>query len=679
MGLTHARVLRNSTGSIFGVVTADIVLGELNLFIRSIKISENGKAFIVEKSGLLVASSAGSLDDGTLVRLPAANSSDATISDVAKYFIRTYGSFSAIPLSSSSNSTGLSLKYTLETGVSSFVQVARFSYHPALDWIIVVVVPESDVMSKVYQSTAVTMSITGATLFLSLVLALVLSLVIGHVISAPLELVSIQMQRVANVDFSEKDKNALSSLYEFLRMEQALGQMKKGLVKVKKFVPKLFLSSIKCDKVSEIQLGSSLNRDYTFLYIDFPDFTPYAKMLSSDELMAIVNNFLGLTGPIIRKKGGFIAKHFGVGILVAFSDAKKAISAATAIFKQGGLVVNKNNEQKVFSMSMALHTGAVTAGTVGEEENMDMTLISETVALVSFLYVVAKRFRCGLVASKSTLAGKGLAKASTTRLVGSFRIRNENNALLEVVEVINVDKNKSEKIGNYEKASTILFGGKGTFNDATAALEEIVKQNPGDALAAAHLQLSKSLASKNSTHSINLSIQEGLKDESILAAFEQFCKQELNSENINLWKALQLYRNATTNEERHGIAKNMYDNFIDMNAPQTVNIRDTTRKQISTALSNPSLFTPEFLDPLFVELQVLMVDPWKRFKSTEPFLTAFFSSKCRLGPSLPAVELDLGMTFSMDGSLTFDSTSTLDNDMMSVNTFRKNSKASLIV
>jgi class 3 adenylate cyclase len=653
-GLTRSNILSYPNGTVFGVVTTDFVLGELNLFMRTIKVSDNGRAFMVEKNGLLIATSSGPIDDGaTLNRLPAVNSSDSVIARISKNLVAQYGTFgNIIP----ADRTSLSTSYFMD-GQNMLLEISNFTYDPLLNWIIVVIVPELDFLSRVLQSTAITMSVSGVALFVSLVLALAISLALGAMIARPLEVVSKQMRRIANIDFTDKDKNALSSLYEFTQMEYALKQMKQGLSQFKKFVPREFLKAINCDQVSEVKLGLSLTREFSLLYIDIPEFYKYAKGLSSNELLSFVNKYIGQVSPIIQKKKGFIAKHFGVGFLIAFPDTKKALNAAKKIQQTLGYL-QLPNVDKAVNACMAIHTGSVTAGTVGEEDTIDTALMSEVVAMTMLLYSVGKRYKCNIVTTKETLASKTLKKVAKTRLVGMYKIKNADNGMVEVLEVVDSDSYKVNSTETYNKASSIIFGGKGNYQDAISALQSIAKQNPHDALAASHLALCKQLNDRSMLKHLNLSVQDALNDPVMFESLEKFCNQELNAEAINLWKLMRQTIDAPVSERKQ-LTEKMFKEFIDKNAASAVNIRDETRNKIQQAIApnSSTALDKEFFHPLIVEIQILLMDPFKRWKTTDSSYQSFFASACRTAPSLPVVELDLGMTFNVvEGTLGFDNT-----------------------
>ncbi len=90
----------NNNNKIIGVASSNLRLDDLSQFLRSIKVSPSGKAFIIERNGLLVANSSSekpfTIIDGKAQRLNVLNSSDRTIQATAKYLQHKFGDFKQI-------------------------------------------------------------------------------------------------------------------------------------------------------------------------------------------------------------------------------------------------------------------------------------------------------------------------------------------------------------------------------------------------------------------------------------------------------------------------------------------------------------------------------------------------------------------------------------------------------
>lgn len=143
---TRARRVNNAAGEFEGVVATDLSLELLNDFLKELKLTANGFAFIIESDGNLVATSRGphlhKVDGNDNARLNAADSQDPLI-------VATYENVLALTESE---------KAEKEPGTSSFkgpdgsiIQVgySRLQDSAGLDWVIAVAVPRNDFMFTV--------------------------------------------------------------------------------------------------------------------------------------------------------------------------------------------------------------------------------------------------------------------------------------------------------------------------------------------------------------------------------------------------------------------------------------------------------------------------------------------------------------------------------------------------
>jgi diguanylate cyclase (GGDEF)-like protein len=175
-------VYSSISSEFIGVCATDIILSkELNEFLSGLDISQSGIAFILEPSGLLIASSTEepitSGDGENTMLLEAHNSANPLIRGATEYLSQTYQDFDQIEsLQLSFLESGESLQDVFHLdGKRQHLQAVRFSDAYGLDWIVVIVVPEEDFMAQINRNTQVT--------FLLCLVALLVSLLIGLLIT----------------------------------------------------------------------------------------------------------------------------------------------------------------------------------------------------------------------------------------------------------------------------------------------------------------------------------------------------------------------------------------------------------------------------------------------------------------------------------------------------------------
>ncbi|MCW6035285.1 PAS domain-containing protein [Spirulina subsalsa FACHB-351] len=148
LGISAGLPLYHPTGELRGVLATDITLEHLNHFLISLNISPSGQVFIVERSGLLVANSTDSplyipQEDGEMKRIMAQDSLNPLIRTITKEFTQTWG-----PMIEWSNAQ----QDVRHQGVRHFSQVVNYRDDFGLDWLIVLVIPESDFIAEVQKN-----------------------------------------------------------------------------------------------------------------------------------------------------------------------------------------------------------------------------------------------------------------------------------------------------------------------------------------------------------------------------------------------------------------------------------------------------------------------------------------------------------------------------------------------
>ncbi len=181
LGITAVQPYNELEGGFAGVVGTDIVLAQLGTFLDSPRLGRHGQIYVVERDGMLVASSV--MDPPFEVdaekkahRVAAVQAPDLTTRETAKELAQDGwpdGEF-----------------VTEVDGERVFVQTSTFRDGRGINWVVVVVLPASEFMAEI-QANAV------RTLLLC-VLALVLSGILGIWISHWLATPVAQLQRAAD-------------------------------------------------------------------------------------------------------------------------------------------------------------------------------------------------------------------------------------------------------------------------------------------------------------------------------------------------------------------------------------------------------------------------------------------------------------------------------------------------
>ncbi|MEH2042252.1 response regulator [Nostoc sp.] len=135
-----------------GVISVDLLLSQIGNFLAKLKVKESGKTFILERSGLIVASSTSeppyTIVNGKGKRLSALDSQNPLIKLTTQSLIEHFGSLKLVVGKQQ-------LSFTAD-GMHYFVQVKSWKDELGLDWLIVAVIPEGEFMEQINANTRIT-------------------------------------------------------------------------------------------------------------------------------------------------------------------------------------------------------------------------------------------------------------------------------------------------------------------------------------------------------------------------------------------------------------------------------------------------------------------------------------------------------------------------------------------
>ncbi len=167
LGTTAVLPVYDEQGSLLGVVATDITLHGLGDFLHSLEIGKTGQAFIMERNGLLVASStidqSFTVNAGESERILTTEAMDPLVSSAAGMLKERYGELDTVQET-------LQLEFNLE-GERQFVQILPISDGRGIEWLFVVVIPESDFMEQIRANNQTTL--------LLIVLAFITATIVG--------------------------------------------------------------------------------------------------------------------------------------------------------------------------------------------------------------------------------------------------------------------------------------------------------------------------------------------------------------------------------------------------------------------------------------------------------------------------------------------------------------------
>ncbi|GMO25896.1 MAG: hypothetical protein Ta2F_01330 [Termitinemataceae bacterium] len=255
--------------------------------------------------------------------------------------------------------------------------------------------------------------IAGIAALICVIILLLMVALIGIIVNN-LRTVSYVFKQIANGNYSARttyrSRDELGTVSESLntvasKLEDQITKIKKLNESTIRFVPVQFMEYLKVNDLTQLTLGTYIQRNITILFFDIRAFSINSELMSAKENFLFVNKILGITGPIIRKHHGFVDKYIGDAAMALFPDPHEAILAGIEIYRT--VVLDKRTQVKTggdgISIGIGVHTGSVMMGIIGEEERLSSTVISKNVNFASRLESLTKQTGSGMLASRDTI------------------------------------------------------------------------------------------------------------------------------------------------------------------------------------------------------------------------------------------------------------------------------------
>ncbi|MCP3875478.1 MAG: PAS domain S-box protein, partial [Desulfobacteraceae bacterium] len=166
LAIAASRPVYDNQNNLIGVTSVDLFLSHITNFLKNLSIGKSGSAFLIERSGLMIAASndeklfTNPLNKKDRHRLKATESETPLIRFAAESLVKRFGDLSAI-----TNKQNITFEIS---GKKQFLQVSPLQDEYGLDWLIAVVVPEADFMAQIKINNIITAVSTIITLLIVL-------------------------------------------------------------------------------------------------------------------------------------------------------------------------------------------------------------------------------------------------------------------------------------------------------------------------------------------------------------------------------------------------------------------------------------------------------------------------------------------------------------------------------
>jgi adenylate cyclase len=159
-----------------------------------------------------------------------------------------------------------------------------------------------------------------------------------------------------------------------------------------RFVPEAVVTEVLAATDDDLRLAP-VRRTCTIMFSDIRGFTTFAETRPAEEVIGILNRYLGAMTDAILAHGGTLVSYNGDGVLAAFGvpieqpdHAERAIAAAeemvgSRLAEFNGWMASQGLPE--LRMGVGLNSGEVMAGNVGSEQRLEYTTIGDVVNTAS--------------------------------------------------------------------------------------------------------------------------------------------------------------------------------------------------------------------------------------------------------------------------------------------------------
>jgi adenylate cyclase len=260
-----------------------------------------------------------------------------------------------------------------------------------------------------------------------------------------------------------------------------------------RFVPHQFLHFLGYESIVDVQLGDQVEQEMSVLFADIRDFTSLSETLNPQENFQFINAYLSRMEPSITDNNGFIDKYIGDAIMALFSgDANDAVRAGISMLNTlAEYNISRQNSGYVpIKIGVGINTGNLMLGTVGGQNRMDSTVISDAVNLASRIEGLTKEYSVQMLISHQTFSRLQNPNDYAIRMVDQVQVKGKSE-FVTIYEVFDADppeikEGKLSTLKIYEEAMSLYHEKK--VKEAGKLFEKCLQQNPEDKVAEIYLR-----------------------------------------------------------------------------------------------------------------------------------------------------------------------------------------------
>ncbi len=400
-GVTIGYPILSKDEEVLGVVSFDMSLIGISDFLKTLKIGNTGRAFLLNNEGEIIAHpdekilSTNVDAEGKHILNSVKNLTTTPEYAAFNTFSSLYPDVNGIP--------NKKIKYSHNNDLY-LAYFYSFPKHIRDNWIICIIVPENDFIGPIKNNLKINIFLT---LIIS-ILAVLLAILLSNLITKPISKITDETLRIKHLEL-EHPFEPSSFIKEIFHLENNICDMKTGLKSFEKYVPAELVKQLIETGVEA--RGGGDRRVLTILFADIENFTNIAEGLNPEELFLYLSEYLEVASSEIVKNNGTIDKFIGDAIMSFWNapatDSEHAYNACKAGLSflkriEKGKISCEISGKPIFNTRVGIHTGEVIVGNIGTRSRLNYTIIGDNVNLASRIESLNKYYKTNILITDST-------------------------------------------------------------------------------------------------------------------------------------------------------------------------------------------------------------------------------------------------------------------------------------
>lgn len=299
----------------------------------------------------------------------------------------------------------------------------------------------------------------------------------GLYLGSTMEVILLSIALADRINIMKKEKEEAQA--KTLEMQKILTES------YARFVPKDFLANLGKDSILDVRLGDQIQKEMAVLFSDIRSFTTLSEQMTPAENFNFINSYLSRMSPIIQRHNGFIDKFIGDAIMALFQrNVIDAVSAGVEMQRYLKEYNEHRNRQGYIpiQIGVGIHSGSLMLGTIGAEERLEGTVISDTVNLASRIESLTKVYGSRIAVSESTIEEVKKDGKFHFRFLDRVKVKGKQKPV-SVYEVFDGDEPQHQDLKlktkeSYEKGVKAFYSN--SFEEAKHQFENVISIFPDD-------------------------------------------------------------------------------------------------------------------------------------------------------------------------------------------------------